>query len=420
MNPKHLATQARIAVETVEVIDDQVKQGQPADKLLAEFYRANRQFGSRDRRFFSNLVFAWFRWRGWIMHGAPGDWEKRTVAAGLLDADEFHPTLELIANELETPLNGPSPSGSASLTEKALLVQKWLGLETTPEVSDLFPGWIKGALVDDGQLAFLQQRPEAWIRVQQSSIAKVKAICEAEDIGYHGHDCIPTALAIATKRGLTELSNKAGHLFEPQNIASQAVGWVCDPKPGQHWWDACAGSGGKSLQLADMMQDDCTIIATDSRSSIMNELSRRIKKKKKLSINMRMLNVIAEDPPGFEFDGILVDAPCSGMGMWARHADARWRMNAAKIDKLAGIQEALLNRVSAKVKPGGHLIYAVCTLTKAETSDRVEQFLAQHNEFQLEPCSHPLTGDATNGVVWINPETAGGDAMFVAKMKKNG
>jgi 16S rRNA (cytosine967-C5)-methyltransferase len=418
MNPKHVITQANMAVETVENVDDLVKQGQPADKLLGEFYRANRHFGSRDRRFFSELVFAWFRWRGWIMHSAPNDWVKRTAVAGLLEAEEMHPALAYLCEQIDPPLNEPEPAGNASLEEKAALLQKWFGLETTPEIAELFPAWLPELLADQSQLPSIQLRPVTWIRVLKASVEKVEAIMQADGMAYGTHPQVPCAYSLASKKDLTVLNQKAGHLFEIQNIASQGVGFVCNPQPGQAWWDTCAGSGGKSLQLADMMNDDCNIVATDSRSNIMNELSRRIKKKKKKSISMRMLNVLTDDLPEIDFDGVLVDAPCSGVGMWARHSDARWRSKEAKIESLASLQKSILATAATKVKPGGSLVYAVCTLTKPETSDIVEQFLASHPAFSLDATRHPLSHAESDGIVWITPEETGGDAMFVARMKK--
>ena len=168
-----------------------------------------------------------------------------------------------------------------------------------------------------------------------------------------------------------------------------------------------------------MMQDDCKVTATDKRSGIMHELSRRIKKKKKTSINMRMLDVIAEEAPGTDYDGVLIDAPCSGLGMWARHSDARWRINASSFENLGNLQKTILAQGAKNVRSGGTLIYAVCTLTKAETTDIVEHFLSNHPEFTLDETSHPLTGVQTEGSVWITPEETGGDAMFVTRMKKS-
>ena len=95
-------------------------------------------------------------------------------------------------------------------------------------------------------------------------------------------------------------------------------------------------------------------------------------------------------------------------------------MNASKIEQLCGFQSSILKKASGQVKDGGSLVYAVCTLTKCETTDIVEQFLASNSEFNLEGFKHPLTDAASEGMVWITPEETGGDAMFIAKMRKIG
>ena len=143
------------------------------------------------------------------MHSAPGDWEKRTAVAGLLEADEMDPALEHLVGQINPPLIDPSAAGNATLEEKAALLKTWLGLDALPEVPALFPAWVPESLVDPTQLAFMQTRPTTWIRVQQQSLEKVKAICDAEKIRYQAHERLHTALAIPTAKELTQLNEKS-------------------------------------------------------------------------------------------------------------------------------------------------------------------------------------------------------------------
>jgi 16S rRNA (cytosine967-C5)-methyltransferase len=116
------------------------------------------------------------------------------------------------------------------------------------------------------------------------------------------------------------------------------------------------------------------------------------------------------------FDGVLVDAPCSALGTWRRNPDARWTLDRQAIPRLAELQAQLLRAAAAGVKPGGTLVYSVCTLTPAETTGVVRPFLAERPEFQLDPFPHPLSGAPTDGTMLIWPQESDNDAMFVARM----
>jgi 16S rRNA (cytosine967-C5)-methyltransferase len=117
---------------------------------------------------------------------------------------------------------------------------------------------------------------------------------------------------------------------------------------------------------------------------------------------------------------VLVDAPCSGVGTWARNPDARWRTDEKSIRSAAKRQRAILSHAATAVRPGGRLVYAVCTITRAETIDVVEAFNAQQPDFELVPFPHPLTGIETAGTVFIEPWQARCGAMFIAHWQRRG
>ena len=117
-----------------------------------------------------------------------------------------------------------------------------------------------------------------------------------------------------------------------------------------------------------------------------------------------------------KYDGVLIDAPCSAIGTWRRNPDARWSLDPDAVGRLAETQGHALRVGANGVRPGGTLVYSVCTLTVAETQDVVRVFLADRPDFQLDPFPHPITGEATEGTLQIWPQESDTDAMFIARM----
>jgi 16S rRNA (cytosine967-C5)-methyltransferase len=132
------------------------------------------------------------------------------------------------------------------------------------------------------------------------------------------------------------------------------------------------------------------------------------------------LHDLAKDKPFTkEFDGVLVDAPCSGWGTWSRNPDARWRSDLRDPAQKRNLQVRMLHNAAQCVKSGGVLVYAVCTFTREETVEVIERFLPEHPGFVLDRFAHPLTGEPVNGAVQIWPWEGPGDGMFIARLRKS-
>jgi 16S rRNA (cytosine967-C5)-methyltransferase len=208
-------------------------------------------------------------------------------------------------------------------------------------------------------------------------------------------------------------------VLEIQDLASQAVGLACDPDPGERWWDACAGAGGKALHLAALMGGKGLVVATDVNAAKLKEAARRARRSPFRNLTTKPWDGrhVAGKPKSF--DGVLVDAPCTAVGTWRRNPDARWTTPREAIARLAALQAQILHAAAAGVRPGGTLLYSVCTLTPAETLGVVRPFLDAHPDFGLDPFPHPLTGAATDGTLQIWPQDADTDAMFLARMVRS-
>ena len=166
------------------------------------------------------------------------------------------------------------------------------------------------------------------------------------------------------------------------------------------------------------MEQQGAILATDVRSGSLEALQKRAKGRRRNMIVCRAWDGTRDPAPGQCFDGVLIDAPCSGIGTWARNPDARWRTTERDIAQRRIVQEQLLLAGADKVRLGGRLVYAVCTLTQAETQAVITGFLGARSDFKLEPTLHPLTGRPAPGKVWIWPWEADSNGMFIARMRR--
>jgi 16S rRNA (cytosine967-C5)-methyltransferase len=203
--------------------------------------------------------------------------------------------------------------------------------------------------------------------------------------------------------------------FEVQDLSSQAVGLVCEPRPGETWWDACAGEGGKMLHLSDLMANRGLIWASDRAGWRLATLKRRAARAGVFNYRAVAWDGGPRLPTKAKFDGVLVDAPCSGIGTWHRNPHARWTTTAEDVKELSIVQQRILLHASAAVKPGGKLVYAACTLADSETTRVVEGFERQCTQFKRLAIRNPLAPESTpGGLLSLWPQESGGNGMCVA------
>ena len=396
-----------------------VEEGRPADGLLTTHLRAHKEFGSRDRRFLSQAVFSYFRWYGWTVRRLGLPPAEACLLGAALDSTRLEDSFRYLEGRCALP--GPiEPYGSMLLPEKAALLTGLFREATSSgplTLTDLVHPDFAGQ-IDPGKaeasIEQYQQRPPAWMRVRTDPASILEAL-RSRDVPSEQHSRLSRAVSVTAGVGLAGVLPRNAAQFMVQDIASQCVGHICDPQPGDEWWDCCAGAGGKTLHLMDLMQQDGRILSTDVRIAALKELKKRARKYGIRGVRTQVHNTIRDEPFKKTFDGILVDAPCSGWGTWARNPDARWRTSRRDVTQYANRQLKLLNSASWCTRPGGRLVYAVCTLTRQETEEVVMHFLDQNPRFALDPFAHPLTGETTAGQLQIWPWDGPGDAMFIAR-----
>jgi len=356
----------------------------PADAILRETLKSERGLSREAASCVSRAVFAYYRWRGWL--------------------DQHEPLCVQIETALDLAARFSKESRSFSDAEiVARSVPQWVTAEVT-----LTPAWARS----------LQAQPKLWLRARPGEAAAL-----ATSLG----GCHLLSDAVSTEileyRGPEDLFRTSAFQegrFEIQDISSQAVGLVCAPQAGETWWDACAGEGGKTLHFSDLMRNKGIIWASDMVAWRLQKLKRRAARAAVFNYRTILWDGRAKLPTRTKFDGVLVDAPCSGIGTWQRNPHARWNTTPEDVNELGALQAELLVNASGAVKSGGKLIYAVCTLARSETVAVIERFEQLRPEFQRLELSNPLAGQRQFvSELWLWPQEFGGNGMFVAAWLRN-
>ncbi|MEI8139211.1 MAG: RsmB/NOP family class I SAM-dependent RNA methyltransferase [bacterium] len=410
--------QSEVLVALLEQAQAAAQAGQPLDSLLSRFYREHTEFGSRDRRLFSGTAFSYFRWKGWLDIVAP-DIRVAAIFAHLLDSTELHPAMAKLAATCAITTPALSPMGSMTLDEKALSLGKRTGHSL--DCAQLVPGWAIPLLhlPDQRIISAFQNSLPTWLRAKPETRDSVLTALKELNAEPTPHPVIRSAIAVPRGINLRSLPRAIRDQIDIQDLASQATTLICNPQPHQRWWDACAGSGGKTLHLAELAGASVSILATDIRRTILESLERRLLETGIRTVTVAQWDGLKESPPQGGFDGILLDAPCSGIGTWHRNPDARWRTTEARVADLTAIQTGLLNACSSRLKPGGVLVYATCTLTPQENDAIVMRFLATAPDFKLESFINPMNGTPCTGKLQFMPWDGPCNGMFVARLKKS-
>ena len=354
--------------------------GHRADHALRTFFETHRFLQPQPRRAITQAVFAYFRWLSWLD-------AKASAQARLAQAMTIH---ERFAAD-------PKSVKPETLAVRA--VPEWLAAEM-----ELPPDYLRQ----------IQRDAALWIRARPgraAELAKSLFACSPTDRS-------PDALRFTGTQDLFKTEQFRTGEFEIQDLSSQLVSIAAAPQPGETWWDACAGEGGKTLHLADLMANKGVIWSTDRHTGRLDTLKRRAARAKLFNYRTALWDGSAKLPTKTKFDGILLDAPCSGVGTWQRNPHARWTTTPDDVRELAATQLAMLNHIAGSLKPNGRLIYAVCTLTRSETTVVADAFAAAHPE--LEPLPLPLapkeSADPSRVLLW--PHEVNANGMFIAGWRR--
>ncbi len=389
--PSPAASQGRTFLALFAALRPHVATDRNLPSRLQQLLAREKRFGSRDRRLYRELLYTALRHLPWIdarLATASPDDAIRAVAWMAADTPA--------TRAFRAHWTAGWPEAPATVAAKAR--------HLAADPAALLPAWFAEhcpAACQPPALDALHTRAPLWIRLQTDDPAPVLAEFEARAWPVRASGVLPSALKVLAEADLTTSDAYARGLIEIQDLGSQLLLAQLAPPPAGHWLDACAGAGGKTLQLARLVGTSGRVDAHDIRASALDELGTRAARAR--IANIRILSAA----PSGTYDGVLIDAPCSGTGTWRRAPHLKWCTTLQTLANAALVQRDLLNRYAPLVRPGGLLVYATCSLSHHENDDVVTAFLAAHPEFT--PAAPART---------LLPSDYNTDGYFVAPLRR--
>jgi 16S rRNA (cytosine967-C5)-methyltransferase len=372
------------AIELVdEIITAAREGGAAADTLIARYFKARRYAGSGDRRAVRELVFRAIRRAG-----------DRPVSgrAALIGLDD-------VAALFDGSPHGPAAIDPGEPVAAAAIAPAWLLARFDP-------------LVGGNELPALLQRAPLDVRINR--------LKEAPALDAEPTPLSPIGLRFPEGTKVEQLAAWRLGQIEVQDEGSQLICLGCGAAPGMLAVDLCAGAGGKTLALAAEMANEGRLVACDTDRGRLSRLPQRAARAGVGIVDSRLLDPGREaealaDLAG-QADLVLVDAPCSGTGTWRRNPETRWRITPERLDRLTALQSQLLDIALTLLKPGGLLVYAVCSLLAEEGRDQADA-LTRRSSLVPEPLAI-AAGRAAGGGVLLSPARNGTDGFFVARWRR--
>jgi 16S rRNA (cytosine967-C5)-methyltransferase len=382
--------------------------GKYADQAIQKILKRDTRWGSRDRGFIAETTYDIVRYKrlyseivGTKAPYSPQDLWRLTSIWIVMRGHDL-PAWEEYYNTPVRRIKGKFDELSRQLIYKES-IPDWMDEMATEQLGAEF--WGK-------EMHALNKQAEVVLRANhlQTNLATLKEKLIAENIATSTDEKFPDALVLNERTNVFQTDCFKNGLFEVQDAGSQAIAPFLEVEPGQRVMDACAGAGGKTLHLAAMMDNKGQIIATDIYESKLKELKRRARRAGAHNIETRVLDSTKAIKKLIgKMDRLLIDAPCSGLGVLRRNPDAKWKLSAAFIAEIQETQQEILQSYSRVVKDGGKMVYATCSILPAENEHQVDKFLASEagKDFKLE--------DSKNLYAHID----GYDGFYMARMVKN-
>jgi 16S rRNA (cytosine967-C5)-methyltransferase len=396
------AARAQAAIDLLdEIIVAARDGGAAADTLIARYFKARRYAGSKDRRAVRDLVYRAIRRAG----DRPDN--GRAAMLGLAAEDVAVEAL------FDGSTHGPASIDPAEPRASAGALPDWLAA--------------KAGLDAAGQAALLERASlDLRVNIARADRAAILAELPAAEPTPHS----PWGLRMAEGMNVESSPLWADGRIEIQDEGSQLISLATAAAPGLTVVDLCAGAGGKTLALAAMMAGEGgqagaaggRLIACDADRARLARLTPRAERAGVAGIETRLLNPGREDQALADLAGacdvVLVDAPCSGTGTWRRNPEARWRLTPDRLARLVSTQSHLLDIAAMLVRPGGALVYAVCSILDDEGAGQGAAFLARTPGFRAS--KDLFTAGAYRGPgKLLTPQYDGTDGFFVARFVKS-
>lgn len=365
----------------INALKDIFNKGEYADKVVSRALKSDKRFGSRDRKFVAETIYEMVRWKrlyneiaGTKNHYSTENlWKNFAVYAVLrgYDIPDWKQLQDVPARKIKGKFDELS-----KIRVFRESIPDWLD---EIGASELKEKW-------EPEIHALNQQAKVILRVNTLKTTKerLQKLLQEEGIETVFIKGYSDALELVERKNvfMTDIFKKG--FFEVQDASSQLVAQFLDVKPGMRVVDTCAGAGGKTLHLASLMENKGNIIALDIYESKLKQLKIRAKRDGVHNIDMRPItNTKVIKKLKEKADRVLIDAPCSGIGVLKRNPDSKWKLQPEFIENIKKTQAEILDKYSQIVKTGGKMVYATCSVLPSENEMQVAKFLKNHPNFKL-------------------------------------
>lgn len=390
----------------IDSLNEIFNENQYADKVVEKALKKDKRWGARDRKFVAETIYDIVRWKR--LYNEIAGTKSHFTRENLWKLFEVWAVLH------EIPLPEWNQIGDAPVRRIRGMFNE---LQKDRKYRESIPDWMDELGVKElgterweAELKALNQKAEVILRVNTLKTNKfeLKKLLETEEIETEFLPDYPSALKLVERKNVFITEAFKNGLFEVQDASSQLVAEFLEVEPGMRVVDTCAGAGGKTLHIATLMQNKGQIIALDLYESKLNQLKKRARRNEIFNIETRVIEsgkVIKKLKE--TADRVLIDAPCSGLGVLRRNPDAKWKLQPEFIDSIIKTQREILVQYAAMVKKGGQLVYATCSILPSENQEQVKYFLNNNKDFTFvkEKC--------------VLPSKSGYDGFYMALLKRN-
>ena len=368
----------------IDSIRDIFNEGVYADKAVEKALKRDKRWGSRDRKFVAETIYEIVRWKR--LYAEIAEVKEPFDRANIWRLFSVWCVLKGIAlpdwNQIE-----PTPTRR--------IKGRFDELSKIRKFRESVPDWIDNLAVSElgeelwtKELAALNKQAEVILRTNKLNTTKkeLQKILNEESIFTELIPNHPDALRLVERANVFRTEAFKNGYFEVQDASSQLVAEYLDVEPGMKVIDTCAGAGGKTLHLASFMKNKGQIIAMDIYESKLRKLKVRARRNKVHNIDTRVIDSTKPIKKLYgKADRVLIDAPCSGLGVLRRNPDSKWKLQPEFLDNIKNVQQEILQQYAKMVKQGGKLVYATCSVLPSENQNQIAEFLASESgkDFRL-------------------------------------
>lgn len=348
-----------------------------ADKAIEKVFKLHPQWGSRDRRFVAEAVYDIVR--NYRLYAELAQSQKNFW---------FITAVWLVVKGVDFP----DWQEFKDLDRSDVLKQKD-HLKTNLPIYESYPDWLWSMGVDElgedvwqQEAIAMNQTAQVVLRVNtlKTNTKQLTEELSKLNIAVKEVDGVNGAVYLTKRENVFQTNAFKLGWFEVQDAGSQLISTFLDPKPNQFVIDACAGAGGKSLQIAALMSNKGKLVSLDVEGFKLEELKKRAKRAGVFNVETRII----EDSKTIKrlelkADKLLLDVPCSGLGVIKRNPDTKWKLNAEVVERTKQLQNKILNEYSQMVKPGGEMVYSTCSILPSENKQQITEFLNNRSDFEF-------------------------------------